>query len=134
MFLSRYSSQVHGILRIMTGLLFLQHGLQKLVAFPPPPPQMAAMMAHAPSGVRLFLLTAAVIELVTGTLVTLGLWSRWAAFIASGEMAVGYFLVHVGQSHTIFPASNMGDAAVLYCFVFLFFAAAGPGAYAANQK
>jgi putative oxidoreductase len=49
-------------------------------------------------------------------------------------MAVGYFLVHVGQSHTIFPASNMGDAAVLFCFVFLFFAAAGPGAYAANQK
>jgi len=134
MFLSRYSTQVHGIFRIMTGLLFVQHGLQKLVHFPPLPPEMAAAMAHMPDNVKLVLLVAAVIELVGGILVTLGLFSRWAAFICSGEMAVGYFLVHVGQSHSIFPATNMGDAAVLFCFAFLFLAAAGPGAYAANQK
>ena len=134
MFLSRYASQVHGIFRIMTGLLFVQHGLQKLVHFPPLPPQMAAAMTHIPDNVKPVLLTAAVIELVGGTLVTLGLWSRWAAFICSGEMAFAYFLGHVAMSHSIFPATNMGDAAVLFCFAFLFLAAAGPGAFAANQK
>ena len=116
----------------MTGLLFLQHGLQKLVGFPPLSPAMAAM--HVPDNVRPILLTAAVIETVTGILVSLGLFSRWAAFIASGEMAVGYFIGHVAMSHSIFPATNMGDAAVLFCFGFLFLAAAGPGAFAANQK
>jgi putative oxidoreductase len=132
MFLSRYSSQVHGIFRIMIGLLFLQHGLQKLVHFPPLSPAMAAM--HVPDNAKPILLAAAIIETVTGILVTLGLWSRWAAFIASGEMAVGYFIGHVAMAHSIFPATNGGDAAVLFCFSFLLLSAIGPGAYAANQK
>lgn len=132
MFLSRYSAQLHGIFRIMTGLLFLQHGLQKLVGFPPLSPAMAAM--HVPDNAKPVLLAAAVIETITGTLVALGLFSRWAAFIASGEMAIGYFIGHVAMAHSIFPATNGGDAAVLFCFAFLFLAGGGPGAFAANQK
>jgi putative oxidoreductase len=73
-----------------------------------------------------------VIELVAGALITLGLFSRWAAFIASGEMAVAYWMAHFPRSP--FPILNGGGEAVLYCFVFLFLAAAGPGRFAINQK
>ncbi len=130
MFLSRFSSQIQGLFRIVTGLLFVEHGTQKLFSFPPLPPE----MAHVPDNAKPILLAAAIIELVAGSLVALGLYSRWAAFIASGEMALGYWGVHVLMRHSLFPAVNMGDAAVLFCFAFLFFAAAGPGAYAVNQK
>jgi putative oxidoreductase len=132
MFLSRYAAQIQSLFRVLTGLLFLEHGLQKLVGFPPLPPEMAAM--HVPDSFKPVLLTAAVIELVGGTLVTLGFYSRWAAFICSGEMAIGYWLGHALTRHSFFPATNAGDAAVLFCFAFLFLAAAGPGPYAANQK
>src|SRR5258708_2775675 len=131
MFLTRYSPQLHSLFRVVTGLLFLEHGLQKLVGFPPLPAEMMHM--HVPDSFRPVLIVAAVIELVSGTLVTLGFYSRWAAFIASGEMAVGYWIGHAFARHSFFPATNAGDAAVLFCFAFLFLAAAGPGPYAANQ-
>jgi putative oxidoreductase len=75
---------------------------------------------------------AGVIEVVAGILITIGLFSRWAAFIASGEMAVAYWMAHFPRSP--FPILNGGGEAVLYCFLFLYLAAAGPGSFAVNQK
>jgi putative oxidoreductase len=75
---------------------------------------------------------AGAIELVAGVLIILGLFSRWAAFIASGEMAFAYFLAHFPRD--FFPTQNGGGLAILFCFVFLYLAAAGPGAFAVNEK
>lgn len=115
--LDRLAPWVLSILRIMVALLFLEHGLSKLFGFPQPMP---------PS--LLFSITwfAGVIEFVGGALVALGLFTRAAAFIMSGEMAIGYFFFHAPQG--FFPILNHGDAAILYCFVFLYlvFAGAGP--------
>ena len=121
-FLTKYGPQILGVLRIVAGLLFLEHGLAKLVGFPAP------MGAHLPP----LIMAAGVIELVGGTLITLGLFSRFAAFVTSGEMAFAYFLQHFPRS--VYPTQNGGDAAVLFCFLFLYLAAAGPGAFAVNQK
>ncbi len=121
-FLTRYSSQILGIVRIVAGLLFLEHGSMKLLGFPP---------GMSPPIFSLFW-SAGVIELVAGLLIVLGLFSRFAAFIASGEMAFAYFIGHFPRA--VFPAQNGGDAAILFCFIFLYLAAAGPGSFAVNQK
>jgi putative oxidoreductase len=121
-FLSKYSPQILGIARIVIGLLFLEHGLVKIVGFPAP------MGAHLPP----LIMAAGIIELIGGTLITLGLFSRVAAFICSGEMAFAYFIGHFPRG--IYPSQNGGDAAVLFCFIFLYLAAAGPGSFAINQK
>jgi len=122
-FLSKYSSQILGITRIVTGLCFLEHGTTKLLNFPPGTMHPALMSLSGAAGV---------IELIAGALLVLGLFSRWAAFIASGEMAVAYFLAHFPRG--FFPTQNGGDAAILFCFIFLYLAAAGPGAFAINDK
>jgi len=121
-FLTKFEPQILGILRIVAGLLFLEHGLVKLVGFPAP------MGAHLPP----LMVAAGLIELVGGALITLGLFSRIAAFITSGEMACAYFIAHLPRS--FYPTQNGGDAAILFCFIFLYLAAAGPGAFAINQK
>src|ERR1700733_7094304 len=108
-FLSKYSSQILGVLRIVVGLLFLEHGLMKIVGFPAP-------MGTGP--LPPLIMAAGVIELVGGALIVLGLFSRIAAFICSGEMAVAYFMAHFPRSP--YPALNGGDGAVLFCFVFLY--------------
>ena len=115
--LSRWQPQLLAILRIVTGLLFLEHALIKLAGFPP---------GGKPGlqDVGSFLWIAGVIELVTSVLVTLGLFTRVAAFIAAGEMAVAYWMVHARMG--FYPAVNMGEAAILFCFVFLYLAGAGP--------
>jgi putative oxidoreductase len=117
--LDAWSPRVLSILRIVTALLFLEHGLMKLFHFP-------AAQPGAPSPLPPLLLVAATIELAGGALLTLGLFTRATAFICSGEMAVGYFMAHAPKG--FYPALNMGEAAVLYCFVFLYlvFAGAGP--------
>lgn len=106
-----------GLLRIVAGLLFLEHGTAKLLHFP----HVAAFDHLSP-----LIMAAGVIELVGGALVTVGLFTRIAAFIMSGEMAAAYFMAHA--PHGFFPVLNGGELAVLYCFTFLFFAAAGAGA------
>ena len=122
-FWNRYSSQILGITRIIGGLLFLEHGLMKLVGFP-------ASMGAGP--LPPLMMAAGIIEVVGGGLVALGLFSRYAAFICSGEMAAAYFMAHFPRG--IYPALNGGDGAILFCFIFLYLAAAGPGAFAINNK
>jgi putative oxidoreductase len=116
--LARIAPYVLSLLRIMAALLFMQHGLSKFFGFP---------SANAPHP-ALFDLEwfSAVIELAGGALLTLGLFTRVAAFIMSGEMAVGYFLVHAPKS--FYPYLNEGELAIMYCFVFFYlvFAGAGP--------
>ena len=122
--LSRWQPQLLAILRIVTGLLFLEHALIKLIGFPP---------GGKPGlqDVGSFLWIAGIIELVTSVLVTLGLFTRLAAFIAAGEMAVAYWMVHAKMG--LYPAVNMGEGAILFCFVFLYLAAAGPGAWSIDN-
>lgn len=122
-FLSKYSPQILGVLRIVVGLLFLEHGLMKIVGFPAP-------MGHG--ALPPLMMAAGIIELVGGALVALGLFSRCAAFVCSGEMAFAYFIAHFPRG--IYPAMNGGDAAILFCFIFLYLAAAGPGSFAINPK
>ncbi len=118
--LTAWSPRVLSILRIVAALAFMEHGLMKLFHFPAPQP-------GAPDPLPLLLLTAAWIELVGGVLLTLGLFTRLAAFICSGEMAIGYFMFHAPGG--LYPALNMGEPALLYCFVFLYLAFAGGGAW-----
>ena len=118
-----WSPRVLSVVRIITGLLFLEHGLIKLFGFPAPMPG----MEHLPP----LLLAAAVIELVCGILITLGLFTRIAAFLASGEMAVAYFMAHMSQG--FWPALNQGEAAILFCFIFLYLVFAGPGEWSVDE-
>jgi putative oxidoreductase len=122
--LSRWQPQLLAILRIVIGLLFLEHALIKLAGFPP---------GGKPGlqEVGSFLWIAGLIELVTSVLVTLGLFTRVAAFVAAGEMAIAYWTVHAKMG--FYPAVNMGEAAILFCFVFLYLAAAGPGAWSIDE-
>jgi putative oxidoreductase len=115
--LERLSPYVLSLLRIITALLFLQHGLSKFFGFP------SATAPH-PHGFDLEFFAAG-IELVGGVLMTFGLFTRVAALIMSGEMAIGYFLFHAPQS--FYPYLNHGELAVIYCFVFFFFIFAGGG-------
>jgi putative oxidoreductase len=118
--LDAWSPRVLSVLRIMAALLFMEHGLMKLAHFPAPQP-------GVPSPLPPILLAAAVIEVVAGGLIALGLFTRPAAFISSGEMAVGYFFFHAKQG--FWPALNGGDAAILFCFVFLYLSVAGGGSW-----
>ncbi|HSM95392.1 MAG TPA: DoxX family protein [Rhizomicrobium sp.] len=123
-FLDKYAPMLLSILRIVAGLLFLEHGTSKLLGFPH-----NAMFDHLTP----MIMAAGAIELVGGALIVLGLFSRIAAFIASGEMAVAYWMVHV-PGGGLLPLNNGGAEAIFFCFVFLYIAAAGPGPWAANQK
>ena len=116
--LAAWSPRVLSILRIITALLFMQHGLMKLLEFPGPQP-------GVPYPLPTLLLAAAWIEVVGGALIAAGLFTRAAAFICSGQMAVAYFMSHAPQHWA--PALNMGELAIMYCFVFLYLVFAGPG-------
>ncbi len=121
--LSRYRPQALGALRIMTALLFISHGTQKLFGFPA-----SQMDGSLPT----MLLVAALLELVGGILVLIGLFTRPVAFILSGQMAVAYFIAHAPSN--FFPALNGGDAAILFCFIFLYLFVAGPGAFSVDER
>ncbi|CAO4135530.1 DoxX family protein [Methylorubrum extorquens] len=120
---STWAPRVLSILRIVAALIFLEHGTQKILGFPahPNPPALLSL-----SGI------AGLMELVGGTLLLIGLFSRPVAFLLSGEMAFAYFLAHAPKS--FFPVLNGGDAAILYCFVFLYVAFAGPGPWSLDAQ
>jgi putative oxidoreductase len=128
--LSKYQPYLLSILRIASGLLFLEHGTQKILHFPPMP---ASMAAAIPPSMMPIIVAAGIIELVGGALLTVGLATRLVAFICAGEMAVAYFMVHAARGG-FFPALNGGGEAILYCFIFLYIAAAGPGPLALSRS
>jgi len=121
---TEWAPRLLSVLRIVAALIFLEHGTQKLFGFPP----RASGMGPATFSLLWF---AAVIEIVGGVLLLLGLFTRPVAFLLSGEMAFAYWLSHAPRSP--FPALNGGDAAILYCFVFLYIAAAGGGAWSLDR-
>ena len=118
-----WAPRARGLLRIVAGLIFMAHGTQKLLDFPVGGP--------SPSLTSIFGI-AGMIEIVAGLLLVLGLFTRPAAFIASGTMAVAYWYAHFPQN--VFPVNNGGDAAILYCFVFLYIFVAGPGAWSLDAR
>ncbi|TMA36647.1 MAG: DoxX family protein [Deltaproteobacteria bacterium] len=121
-FTRSYETQTYALLRMVAGFLFFWHGTQKLFGFPGAPP------AGAPPFV---VYVGGGLELVCGALVMIGLTTSWAAFIASGEMAVAYWLAH--GTRALLPIQNQGELAVLYCFAFLYIAARGPGIWALDS-
>lgn len=118
--LDRFTPYALAALRVIAGVLFLLHGTQKLFGFPAMPPS-----GSLPPVLSLFWI-GAVMELVGGALIALGLFTRPVAFLLSGEMAVAYWMFHAPRS--LYPVINGGDAAILFCFVFLLLVFAGPGA------
>ena len=120
---SAYAPQALAVLRIVAALLFIAHGTQKLFGFP------AAEFSPPMFSIFWF---AGVIEVVAGVMILVGFFTRPAAFIASGTMAVAYWMVHAPQN--FFPVNNGGDAAILFCFVFLYLVFAGPGAWSVNKQ
>lgn len=122
-FLTPYSSVLLGVLRIMTGLLLLEHGTAKYLNFPASP-----MNGASPLTLGGF---AGVLELVGGLLLTLGLFTRPVAFVLSGMLAFAYFLAHAPQG--MFPILNHGELAIVYCFLLLYMAAAGGGALSLDR-
>ena len=113
--LGKYSEVLYALMRVVVGLLFACHGAQKLFGVLGGQSQLSNPM----------LVAAAIIEFIGGGLVALGLWAGYAAFVASGQMAVAYFMVHA--SGGFWPIVNKGELAVLYCFVFLYVASRGSG-------
>ncbi len=125
-FLDSFEPQTKSILRIVTGLLFFSAGLAKIVHFPEVPGLAHVTPTDWPEGY------AGMIELIFGGLVTIGFYSRYAAFICSGEMAFAYFIGHFPKSPL--PVVNGGITAILFCVAFLYLAVAGPGPWTINRK
>ena len=120
---SKYTPEVLSVARLVIGLLFLEHGTSKLIDFP------HGTMAQPSMGSLLWI--QGVIEIVGGALFTVGFLTRPVAFLLAGDMAVAYFYSH--QPRAVFPIQNGGDAAILYCFIFLYLCVAGGGAWSADK-
>jgi putative oxidoreductase len=120
--LSAYAPQALAVLRIITALLFIEHGTQKLFGFPVP--------AAGPT--EGLMLLGGILELVGGILILIGFFTRPVAFILCGMMAVAYWMFHAPGS--FWPVANMGDAAILFCFIFGYLVFAGPGAWSVNKQ
>ncbi len=123
-FLGRYEPHLYALMRIIAGFLFLWHGTQKLLGFPP--------RQGGGQGLDALTALAGVIELVGGLMILLGLFAGLAAFIASGTMAVAYFMSH-HSLQAFLPIQNRGELAALYCFVFLYIAARGSGIWSLDS-
>jgi len=124
-FVESWSPPLLSLLRIVAAYLFLLHGTAKLLGFPHVAQFDNLVLASLPG-------IAGILELVGGTLLLLGLFTRPVAFILSGQMAAAYFIGHASKGNPLFPVLNGGDAAILYCFVFLYLAAAGPGPWSVD--
>jgi putative oxidoreductase len=124
---ARYAPQAQALLRIVSGFLFMMHGIAKLFHVPH-----VAMY----DGVTLVSLLglAGMLELVGGALLIVGLFTRITAFVLAGEMAVAYFMAHASKGNPLMPMLNEGEPAVLFCFIFLFLAAAGAGAWSIDAR
>lgn len=122
-FLEQYSPYIYAILRIVSGLMFAMHGSQKVFGIPG---------GKSPVPLASLLGVGGILELVCGLLIALGFIASYAAFIASGEMAVAYFMMHA--SHGFLPIVNQGELAVLYCFLFLYIAARGSGVWSIASR
>ena len=119
--LSSYNSQGYALMRIVVGFLFLWHGAQKLFGIPSPiPGEVPAFITYI----------AGPIELIGGTLVMIGLFTRWSAFLTSGLMAAAYWMGH--GTNAVLPIQNNGELAALYCFVFLFISTQGGGIWSVD--
>ena len=123
---SAWAPRLLSLLRIVSALIFMEHGTQKLLNFPP---MAEGMPQPAPFS---FMWVGGLLEMVGGALLAIGLFSRPVAFLLAGEMAVAYWMFHAPSG--FFPALNGGDAAILYCFVFLYIAAAGPGPWSVDAR
>jgi len=121
-FLSKYIEQIYALMRIIVGFLFLCHGIQKIYFI-----SSGTMPAN-----DVLLLLAMIIETIGGLMIMFGYQTRWAAFIASGEMAVAYFKFHAARG--ILPINNGGELPVFFCFVFLFIASYGPGIWSVDYN
>ena len=120
-FMAPYSTHCYALMRVVVGFLFLWHGSQKILGFP----------AGMPEGVPVHVIwVAGSIELFGGILIMIGLFTRWAAFLASGLMAAAYWMAH--GLNAVLPIQNHGELAVLYCFVFFFIAAHGAGIWSVD--
>ncbi|HEY6084286.1 MAG TPA: DoxX family protein [Nitrospira sp.] len=120
-FMRAYAPQTYALMRIVAGFLLLWHGAQKLLSIPmPPPPQVPGFVINV----------AGPIELIGGTLVMIGLFTGWAAFLCSGLMAFAYWMAHGTQA--LLPIQNMGELAALFCFVFLYISANGSGIWSVD--
>ena len=124
--LEQNSAEILGITRIIAGFLFLQHGTQKMFGFP--------VEARMPFELFSLIGLASVIEIVGGVLLMIGLYTRSAAFVCSGMMAVAYWLAHATRGFFLWPSGNEGDAAVLFCFLFLYIAAVGGGKWSVDAS
>ena len=122
--LSALSPRALAVLRIIAALLFLEHGTAKLFHFP-------VIVPGIPDPLPTVLVAASIIEIVAGILLTLGLFTRLAAFIASGEVAAAYFMGHAPKG--FWPVVNGGEPAILFCFIFLYLVFAGPGSWALDH-
>jgi putative oxidoreductase len=122
---TRWAPRILSIARMVSALIFFEHGLQKHFAFPPPPQPMPSPPLMSLYGV------AGVLELVGGALLFFGLFTRPVAFLLSGEMAIAYWYSHAPNS--LYPLLNRGDAPILYCFFFLYLAFAGGGAWSLDR-
>jgi putative oxidoreductase len=120
-----WEPRVLSVVRIVTGLLYLQHGLNKLFNFPPTPTHVPYHVFSVVPGV------AGLIETFGSLLLILGLFTRPVAFIMSGEMAIAYFYAHLPRN--FFPLLNAGNAAILYCFIFLYLSVAGGGCWSFDR-
>jgi len=129
-FLSKYEPYFYALLRIVSGFLFMWHGSQKLLGYPPMPPPPPG--SPAPSGMSAVTAIAGTIELVGGILILVGLFAGIAAFLSSGLMAFAYFMAHF-KLEKFLPIQNGGELAVLYCFVFLYIAARGSGVWSIDS-
>ena len=119
-FMKQYEDQTYALMRMISGFLFLWHGSQKLLGFPPDHMVESAMMYVAGS-----------IELIGGVLIMIGLFTAPVAFVASGLMAVAYWMAHSGND--LLPILNRGELAVLYCFVFLYISSKGSGMWSVDS-
>lgn len=120
-FMKSYEQQTYALLRIVSGFVFLFHGTQKLLGFPPAQWEMAWHVQYVAGG----------IELIGGALIMIGLFTAPIAFLASGLMAFAYWIAHFSTENWL-PIMNRGDAAVLYCFIFLYISAKGSGIWSVD--